>query len=355
MLSSPSCCVRARGRRQQGVPLRWAAQSGTRRCFVATLLLVTVMLLLYVSSDLPATAWTGTGPCPDNHSASEERDGSDAPPVYVPYPHHYSLIIDEPKRCQQGAPFLVLMVPVAPSDRMSRDAIRRTWGRLPAARGRRLQQYFLLGSTSDMTTLQQQILAESRLHHDIIQSNFVDSYQNLTLKTMLMFEWLSSHCPSSAYAMKVDSDIFLNVNNLVELLLDAPRRSYMTGLVKWSSVIIRDKRSKWYLPCSMLPELYYYPPYVLGLGYVFSMDMPQRILDVSARVKAVYIEDVYVGLCLRELGVAPSDPPYGHLFRAGLPLLVTHCYWGNVITTIMRDSQHLLETWETHQKRPWYC
>lgn len=353
MLSPLSCCVRALGRRQQGVPLRCAVQSGTQRWFVATLLaaVVTVMLL-HVCSDLTAMAWISTGPCPDNDSTAEERDSS----AYVPYPHHYSLIIDEPNRCQQGAPFLVLMVPVAPSDRTSRNVIRRTWGRLPAARGQGLQQYFLLGSTSDGTqTLQQQIMEESRLYHDIIQSDFVDSYQNLTLKTILMFEWLSSHCPSSAYAMKVDSDIFLNVPNLVELLLDAPRRSYMTGLVTWSAVIERDKRSKWYLPCSVLPELHYYPPYVLGLGYVFSMDLPQRILDISARVKAVYIEDVYVGLCLRELGVAPTDPPYGHLFRAGLPYLLTQCYWGNVITTIMRDSGHLLETWEKYQKRPWYC
>lgn len=294
---------------------------------------------------------------PDNMSTAEKQDDSE---YYVPYPHPYSFIIDEPVHCLQGAPFLVLMVPVAPSDRTSRDAIRSTWGGVRSARGQKVQLYFLLGSITndDQTglnqTVQQQLIEESHLYHDLIQSDFVDSYRNLTLKTMVMFEWLSSHCPEVAYAMKIDSDIFLNVPNLVDLLLDAPQRSYVTGLIKRYSIVQRDKTSKWYLPHSVYPD-FHYPPYTLGLGYVFSMDLPKRILEVSAHMKPVYIEDVHVGFCLRELGVAPTSPPHRNLFRAALPFLMTRCYWVAVITTIMSDSEQLLETWKVYQKQLGYC
>uniref|UniRef100_A0A8C6S8I6 Hexosyltransferase n=1 Tax=Neogobius melanostomus TaxID=47308 RepID=A0A8C6S8I6_9GOBI len=233
----------------------------------------------------------------------------DVSEFYVSYPRSYSLLIDEPERCQQGAPFLVLVVPVSPGDRTSRDAIRDTWGGRWSASGREVQLYFLLGSIAEGNETQLD-RSESRIHHDIVQGDFVDSYRNLTLKTMLMLEWLSSHCPDSAYAMK--------------LLSTAPRRSYVSGMVQHRAEVQRDTRSKWYLPSS-------------------------RILQVSARVRALYIEDVYVGLCLRELGVAPR---LSHMFKAGLPgFLIPRCYWTDIITTIMRDSEQLLETWETYQKQ----
>ncbi|KAF7649046.1 hypothetical protein LDENG_00148120, partial [Lucifuga dentata] len=113
---------------------------------------------------------------------------------------------------------------------------------------------------------------------------------NLTIKTMLMFEWLNSHCPNTSYAMKIDSDMFLNVHNLMDLVLKAPDHLYMTGLVARGAAVLRDPNSKWFLPVEVFPESQY-PPYALGLGYVFSLDLAQKILDASKHVKAVYIED----------------------------------------------------------------
>lgn len=321
--------------------------------FLVALLMGIGMLLYKPGFDLSPYVKTNVEPAlnPDNTSTADEQ-------FYVPYPHPYPLIIDQPVRCQQGAPFLVLMVPVAPSDKTSRHAIRSSWGGLRSVRGREVQVYFLLGSIAPGNKMkpnqavQNQILKESQLFHDIIQNDFVDSYGNLTVKTMLMFEWLRSHCPNSSYAMKIDSDIFLNVPNLIDLLLYAPRRSYVTGQVHHYSEVIRDTRSKWYMPYSIYPKSHY-PPYALGLGYAFSMDLPGRILEASARIKAFYIEDVYVGLCLQELGVKPSDS--SHLFRAALPPLMPHCYWTDIITTMLKNSKVLLETWKKYQMQLNYC
>lgn len=188
----------------------------------------------------------------------------------------------------------------------------------------------------------------------MIQSDFLDSYKNLTIKTMVMFEWLSTHCPNSFYAMKIDSDIFLNVPNLVKMLWDAPRQLYMTGFVVRHAYIVRLKTSKWFMPYSVFPESSY-PPYAMGLGYVFSMDLPKKIIEASAHVKALYIEDVYVGLCMRHLGIPLSDPPYGNLFIATMPYLLARCYWTTVITTILQDSDHLWETWSAYKNQLQYC
>lgn len=165
---------------------------------------------------------------------------------------------------------------------------------------------------------------------------------------MVMFEWLSSRCPKSSFAMKIDSDMFLNVRNLVSMLLKAPQRLYMTGMVARGALVLRDRTSKWFLPVSVFPEDYY-PTYARGLGYVFSLDLPKMILEASAHVKALYIEDVYVGLCMRHLGIALTNPPRGHSFHGTVPYLTSNCYWTSVITTILGSSDQLKRVWRVYQ------
>ncbi|XP_034453368.1 beta-1,3-galactosyltransferase 2-like [Hippoglossus hippoglossus] len=270
---------------------------------------------------------------------------------FVAYPHPYRFIVDEPHRCWQERPFLVLMIPVAPHNREARDVIRNTWGKETTVQGHVVSYYFLLGLSGEgegSEVLEEQLLQESRRHHDMLQSDFMDSYKNLTIKTMVMFEWLNSHCPNTSYAMKVDADMFLNVHNLVYMLMTAPRHLFMTGRVARGSAVLRDHNSKWFMPVSAFPESTY-PPYAMGLGYVFSMDLPIKILEASLQIRAIYVEDVYVGLCMRHLGVTLTDPPHSGLFRESRPYFAGNCYWSSVITTILQDSDQLWDVWGIYQ------
>ncbi|XP_031732319.1 beta-1,3-galactosyltransferase 2-like [Anarrhichthys ocellatus] len=334
-----------------------------RRCLcflMLSLMIGTFMLTFYISSlkvSFPLNFWTtrsSSSQSYHNITTSVQDISPDGPSIYfVAYPRQYGFIVDEPHTCWQERPFLVVMIPVAPHNREARDTIRSTWGKETTVLGRVIGRYFLLGMSKEedgTATIQEQVLQESQRHHDILQSDFLDSYNNLTIKTMVMFEWLSSHCPNTSYAMKVDSDMFLNVHNLVDMLLKAPRHLYMTGMVARGAAVLRDPTSKWFLPVSVFPE-FTYPPYALGLGYVFSLDLPKRILEASAHVKAVYIEDVYVGLCMRHLGIDLTDPPHGDLFRANVPYEPSNCYWTSVITTILQNSDQLSQVWGVYQSQ----
>ncbi|AWP12500.1 hypothetical protein SMAX5B_018967 [Scophthalmus maximus] len=259
----------------------------------------TLMLMFYLEVSLPLSFWRTSSVSSNNMTTAVFSVTAEG---FVAYPHHYRLILDEPHRCWRESPFLVLMIPVAPHNREARDAIRSTWGKETAVLGHVISHYFLLGQSTEgdaSEVLERHLLQESRTHQDILQSDFMDSYNNLTIKTMVMFEWLSSHCPNTSYAMKVDSDMFLNVHNLVDMLAAAPRHLYMTGQVARGAFVIRYRSSKWFMPVSVFPESTY-PPYALGLGYVFSMDLPRRMLQASSHVRAVSIEDVYVGLYQRK-------------------------------------------------------
>lgn len=117
-------------------------------------------------------------------------------------PETYQYIHNQPGICKERSPFLVFMVPVSPAEAEAREAVRKTWG----ASHLNIITLFYVGllERQEMVKVQEQLDKESRIHADIIQMNFRDSYQNLTIKTMMMMNWLATFCPEASYAMKVD-------------------------------------------------------------------------------------------------------------------------------------------------------
>ncbi|XP_056148260.1 beta-1,3-galactosyltransferase 2 [Lampris incognitus] len=219
-------------------------------------------------------------------------------------PTTYKYVLNQPAACENRKPFLVLMVPVAPGDVASREVIRKTWG-APVPGVDTLTLFYVGLSKEGLNSyVQADLQRESREHADIIQMDFVDSYHNLTIKTMMIMNWLTTHCQGASYAMKVDADIFVNVFYLITLLDGRPRQDYITGSVIADGRPRRDSKSKWHLAKDLYPEDSF-PPYVSGAGYVFSTDLAAKISKASRFVRMVPLEDVYVGLCLHVLGVRP--------------------------------------------------
>lgn len=217
-------------------------------------------------------------------------------------PETYKYILNQPAVCKDRSPFLVFMVLVAPPEAAAREAIRKTWG--APAQDTLTLFYVGLPEGGQVSGIQEKLEEESRKHADIIQMNFVDSYKNLTIKTMMMMNWLATHCPNASYTMKVDADIFVNVFYLIRRLSSSPRQGYITGSVIGDGKPRRDSNSKWQITEELYPEDSF-PPYVSGAGYVFSTDLAARISWASRFVRMIPLEDVYVGLCLNVLGVRP--------------------------------------------------
>ncbi|XP_063736903.1 beta-1,3-galactosyltransferase 1-like [Eleginops maclovinus] len=269
------------------------------------------------------------------------------------YPRNYHFIMDNKEVCKTKTPLLVLLVPVAPKNVAARDAIRQTWGSSSEVRGDVVLTLFMLGlyRAADVDVVQEKLQQENLLHHDLIQSDFLDTYLNLTIKTMVIMDWLVTRCPEAAYAMKVDSDIFLNIDNLVMMLQkpDIPKLNYLTGMLMWHRPVIRSKSSKWYVPVEMYPEPFY-PTYTLGMGYVFSNDLPKKIVEASKSVNHFTIEDAYVGACMKKLGLSPRPPPNPSQFRA-YNQKYDRCQYSKIITYILGSPKQLVDYW-TDLKRP---
>ncbi|XP_041839107.1 beta-1,3-galactosyltransferase 2-like [Melanotaenia boesemani] len=265
------------------------------------------------------------------------------------YPRNYHFIIDNPETCQKETPFLVLMVPVEPSNVQARYAIRQTWGNESLVQEKLVATLFMLGRSGEDDS--EKLKQENLQHHDLIQSDFMDTYVNLTIKTMVIMDWLTTRCRNATYAMKIDSDMFLNIDNLVIMLQKAeiPTKEYLTGMLMWNRPVVRSKDSKWYVPEEMFLDSEY-PTYTLGMGYIFSNDLPEKFVNVSKDIKPFNVEDAYIGVCMKKLGLSPTSPPNPSQFKT-YNTKYNRCEYSQIITYILGSPQELVNYW-TDLKKP---
>ena len=78
---------------------------------------------------------------------------------------------------------------------------------------------FLLGNTATPDQgLEQEIRAEEAGHGDMVREDFLDTYQNLTLKTLAGIKWAGQFCGQAEFVMKTDDDMYVNLDNMMEYL-----------------------------------------------------------------------------------------------------------------------------------------
>ncbi|XP_074506749.1 beta-1,3-galactosyltransferase 2 [Sebastes fasciatus] len=262
----------------------------------------------------------------------------------------FTYIINEPDKCAGSgpAPFLVFLIATESRQVEARNAIRQTWGNESVAPGLGIIRLFLLGkSEGELGVLQQGILkAESRKFRDIIQQDFRDTYNNLTLKVLMGMNWVAVHCPQASYVMKTDNDMFVNTEYLIYKLLRPElkvKQNYFTGNNMRNFSPNRNKNSKWYMP----PEVYpgkRYPTFCSGTGYVFSGDLAGKIYSASLKIPYLHLEDVYVGVCLAEVKIEPTPPPNEFLFNHWR-VAYSSCKYSHLITSHGFHPNELLKYW----------
>ncbi|XP_037380677.1 beta-1,3-galactosyltransferase 5-like [Talpa occidentalis] len=245
--------------------------------------------------------------------------------------------------CKQQPPFLVLLVTSSPHQTSERSAIRSTWGGDRTVGGKWIKSFFLLGTTSSWN-VSLAVAQESQQHRDIIQKDFVDVYDNLTLKTMMGMEWVHRYCPQAAFVMKTDSDVFINVYYLTELLLQENRTSgFFAGLLYRNASPVRTNPHKWFVSKEEYPQDTF-PPYCDGTGYVFSSDVATQVYSVFGSVPFIKLEDVFVGLCLQELKISPEQLDTEQSFiRGGEPF--SECLYRKIVSSHGVQPQDIRLFW----------
>lgn len=208
---------------------------------------------------------------------------------------------------------------------------------------RRSKLVFLLGTSRGENPISDIVQMESRMHGDIVVEDFVDSYTNLTLKSVFLLKWVHKYCPTAKFVMKVDDDIFVNVLNLQQTLMNktVTKTPLLTGNLICGARPIHDQWSKWYTPKYMFREGKY-PNYLSGTGYVISGDLVEPLLNAALSTPYFHLEDVFItGICAKKIGLRPTDN-FGFSYQ---PRAVSPCVYKEVIMGHGVKPSQMVKLW----------
>jgi hypothetical protein len=137
------------------------------------------------------------------------KDPEALAPINTLYSKFSWLVTRKTWKCEDPLDVLIL-VKSAIGNMDNRDVIRKTYQKSPI--GVASKVFFFVGRSSDSEEIL--IQKESREFQDIVQIDFMDSYFNNTIKTMVEMRWAVEECPQFQYALLVDDDYFVSVKNL---------------------------------------------------------------------------------------------------------------------------------------------
>ena len=221
-------------------------------------------------------------------------------------PHRFRYILNVNEKCADNT-FLVTFIHTAPDHYKRRMLIRETWGNPKNFKNVVTKLIFLMGSTTN-NKIQESLHYESDRFGDIVQEDFLDSYRNLTYKAISGLKWITYNCRNAKFVLKTDDDIFVHIYNLMNHLQSLNKHGIVSKrlvmcLVWYRMKVMRDKKSKWYVPKEEFKEDYF-PVYCSGSAYLLSTDVAEDMYNASLHTPFFWVDDFYVtGLLAKKIGI----------------------------------------------------
>ena len=146
---------------------------------------------------------------------------------------------------------------------------------------------------SDNETVTETVIDESDKHSDVIVNNITDLYENLSLKTISAFNWMTEFCDQSAFLLKVDDDMFVQVERLLEMvknLLEKESNPRMIlGNISRGWKPVRNPQSKYLITEAQYPGENY-PDFATGPSYLVSQQALKDIVSAAMDQKYIHLD-----------------------------------------------------------------
>jgi hypothetical protein len=191
-----------------------------------------------------------------------------------------------------------------------RESIRRTWAN--SSLFSNLKVAFVIGLSNDLN-LNEKLIKEHKQFDDLIQGNFLDTYRNLTYKSLIAWKWITNYCTNAKYIIKIDDDLALNSKNLIEFFqinnetVNKKSNSFFCH-VCLKGEPHRNPKSKWHASYEEYNGKLYgkdyqnlYPTFCYGPAYIMTPDLISQLYFYSNYVKFFWLEDIYTALLARHI------------------------------------------------------
>ncbi|XP_053611995.1 beta-1,3-galactosyltransferase 1-like [Plodia interpunctella] len=262
--------------------------------------------------------------------------------------------VSHPELCPAFGSELQLMIFVftAPSHFKQRQAIRMTWGdtvKIP-----NVSLAFIIGITPNESESfgysdRSLILEEDLIYRDIIIGRFIDTYNNLTLKSLSMLEWMNTYCSLVPRMLKTDDDMFINVPKLLQFAEESLRKNItktIWGQIRLDKPIRNNTTHKHFVTSGEF-QGDVYPNFMTGPAYLMTSDVTRDLFAAAANEPYLRLEDVFItGVLATKLRIQKIDVPlfynrriYGDICRL-MKYISVHEITSIELQEIWRQVQH---------------
>lgn len=217
---------------------------------------------------------------------------------------------------------IIICVHSHPKNAALRDMIRQTWANQGVWVKFRVKTMFFIGrpvkpNATESESVQldielyKAVIEESRSKSDVILGDFMDTYRNLTMKTLTALKWVTDYCAGSTYYIKVDDDVIVNAFQVQQMLsmtsatAAAARANGNANALEadeiaccyFRNLAVKRNRSesKWFVTEKELPiNITVYPPFCSGMGYIMRTETALKLYKASFFEPFLWIDDIYV-------------------------------------------------------------
>ena len=250
-------------------------------------------------------------------------------------PFEYKYIHNPEDKCKTRYVRTVFCVPFIPDKFDSRQKYRDSLSRgesvalLAKYPNSNVTMLFFLGkqryrSKDVEKVVERKIAEEVERYNDIVQVDFVDSYKNLTLKTMSILRWLFTYCNTATFAIKTDPDVLILPAELIRGMEEQYAKrfdnnlwdKFLMGRLAKDEIAHRNPKSKWHVPRSLFNDTTY-PVFTYGPTYGFTVSAAEPLFNACIRLPFFYLEDVSTtGLCARKAHIPRTSNVWFHYSHA---------------------------------------
>ncbi|XP_064111723.1 beta-1,3-galactosyltransferase 5-like isoform X3 [Macrobrachium nipponense] len=220
------------------------------------------------------------------------------PPPHLPETY----TISEPDFCSRHPDLqIIAYVHSSVNETEKRRVTRETWARASEFDSRvRAGVVFMVGSAKTPSEAAI-VMEESRVHRDIVQGEYDDSYHTLSYKALASLRWVSVYCPHVPWTLHADDDVLLDLF-LLNRFLKVVDTDDSFFCFNWKGSEVR-RSGRWRVSLGQFPWKAY-PPYCSGAVWILATRLIHRLLTASRQAPFLWVDDAYVtGVLAKRAGI----------------------------------------------------
>ncbi|VBB26036.1 unnamed protein product [Acanthocheilonema viteae] len=216
--------------------------------------------------------------------------------IFAPYNFTDAKVLLRPSFQQCPSVPVFYIIRTHPANIRWRSIIRSTW-----AGSLKLSLIFVLG-VEKIGEVNELVELEAKKYDDLVVFDMIDSYSNMTLKSLNILSWIVRNCQAPRFFMQGDPDIVAFPDEIASYTskLDANLVAVYGKCWKGARAH-REDSSKWAVN-SFIYASVTYPTYLAGGAWLFSPVTAERLLMALKKpLSYIHIDDMLISGIFAEL------------------------------------------------------